>query len=213
MIYGGGWKQEYKGERPADGMWVVCKPNNGWSSPCNVVSIGISDNWSFDDAIVEDGCEVWAYDHTIQGITAKNPAKLHWNKIGVGPKNIPPLQTVEKMLEDNNVLILDILKFDAEGAEWDVLERMIFQTHTLKYRVRQISFEIHFWNDGCRKNEPERCAKELRRWYNILKGLEDEGFVMYNTHVNPQSSRENLDQPGGQTMCCLELGAFNKALF
>lgn len=205
-FYGG--RTKHAGSRD-EGQWVLCEPRDKWGKDCKVISIGISNDWSFDEDIVREGCEVWAFDHTISGIRTEYTDKLHWFKIGVGPRDSGPLLTLESMMSKNGIDTLDILKFDAEGSEWDVLERLL-ETHTLRDRVKQFSFEIHFWERRC---TTEECvASSMRRWYKILKGLELEGFVLYDYHVNPMSTAEKLGQ-GGTTLCCYELAMYNKNFF
>jgi len=192
-----------------DGQWTVCEPKNKWPTPCNVISLGINDDWTFDEDMVNAGCEVWAYDHTISGINTKYPDKLHWFKIGVAPTDQDILLSIPTMMAKNNIQILDILKMDVEGAEWDTFEELL-KSHFLKERVRQITLEIHLWSEDCR--DKKSCSTLVTRWNRILQGLKQEGFVLYDYHTNPVSSLSYFED-GSVFLCCYELAMYNTNLW
>ena len=52
--------------KPYPSQWILCEPKEKWGSDCQAISVGIGTDWSFEEAIVKEGCEVWAFDHTIK---------------------------------------------------------------------------------------------------------------------------------------------------
>lgn len=63
-----------------DGAWDVCYDR--LAPPCVVYSFGIADDWSFDKALADFGCEVHSFDPSI-GMDDHDPAKnVHFHNMG-----------------------------------------------------------------------------------------------------------------------------------
>jgi hypothetical protein len=107
-------------------------------------SLGISDEISWDLDMARSGCQVFQYDHTIQGAPRVHP-NLHFSKIGISGKS--SLDGVFKSLADlihengNDARSDMILKMDIEGSEWSVIREL--QESTLN-QFSQILIEWHF---------------------------------------------------------------------
>ena len=113
-------------------------------------------------------------------------------------------------MQDNNIDHVDILKLDAEGAEWEVFAEQL-KTHTLKTKVKQVSVEIHINPKHSNCSTDMTCfTKTLRHWYKTLRGLEAEGFVMYDSHKNPAGG---MRIPGLKNRCCYEIAYYNSHLW
>lgn len=106
-------------------------------------SFGISNDVSWDSIMVELDYQVYMYDHTIDALPYEK-AGFHYFKEGIAgiDRTDAPLKTLKHFIErnahkDNKNMIL---KMDVEGAEWEFLETVDFDT--LK-QFDQIVFELH----------------------------------------------------------------------
>lgn len=88
-----------------------------------VVSIGVGHDVSFDYALAERGATVLQYDHTVEGPPQPHP-RFRFHKLGWGTRT----QGLFLAFADIHTEMLTLgaqhpmLKFDIEGAEYDVLE-------------------------------------------------------------------------------------------
>jgi len=136
------------------------------SLPCLVYSIGIRDDWTFDMAAMNAGCEVHSFDPSIGTEPDQQPVGdfYHFHPWGIGSRNGQRLKiqefadahggmgqvfdfaTVLKKLKHTDRR-LSLVKMDIEGAEWDVLATM-GKSGALK-QTDQIILEIHLWDEAC----------------------------------------------------------------
>lgn len=103
---------------------------------CIVYGIGISDNSDFEQNMARY-CEVHAFDCTISTDAPSVLGKsfvFHQQCIG-GETFLSLNQTMANLGHQH----IDILKFDIEGSEWQLLEELLHGT----VRPRQILFELH----------------------------------------------------------------------
>ena len=112
---------KFRAGADADGGYVL--PACGRSSEL-VFSIGIGDEVTFDAQMAALGARVLQFDHTIPEAPLQHPG-IRYFKQGWGPRddadeNLLSLKTMMG-LEDWKGASCPILKFDAEGAEWDSL--------------------------------------------------------------------------------------------
>ncbi|XP_063729018.1 probable methyltransferase-like protein 24, partial [Symsagittifera roscoffensis] len=122
LIKAAGW-------RSWDGHKYVCADDFHPKSTtneqdCLVYSFGISDDLSFEDAVAAQGCEVFAFDHTIKRLpSTKNSRKIHWKPIGLGVENSETLKTLGTLIAENDHTnrIIQYLKVDVEGAEREAM--------------------------------------------------------------------------------------------
>lgn len=154
---------------------------------CVVYSFGISNEWSFDDAIEQVyGCEIYAFDPSMKGAEEKydRSQHIHFYKIGLGDQNmtspkgwkLQTLGTIRKML-GHEKRVIDYLKIDIEEAEWNVLAEMI-ETREFDL-VKQIGLEIHL--PCC-----ETPLREYQELAGILRAMERYfGMVRFNSEPNP----------------------------
>ncbi|XP_060595523.1 probable methyltransferase-like protein 24 [Ruditapes philippinarum] len=121
--------------------------------PCLVYSFGQVSNFQFDfemDIVKKFGCEVHTFDPSRE-ITSKVkiPSEINYHLVGLYDSNtiikdgwkVNNLSNIRKELHHER-RVVDILKIDVEGAEWQALPAM-FKSGVLKY-VKQICIEIHF---------------------------------------------------------------------
>jgi Methyltransferase FkbM domain len=88
-----------------------------------VVSIGVGHDVSFDLALAERGAAVLQYDHTVPGPPQQH-ANFRFHKLGWGRQTEGPFVSFTDIHAEMLALGAHhpMLKFDIEGAEYDVLE-------------------------------------------------------------------------------------------
>ncbi|KAL4219249.1 hypothetical protein ACF0H5_021831 [Mactra antiquata] len=118
--------------------------------PCLVYSIGINNQLDFDMAVVAKfGCDVHCFDPSMKNETHRVSKHIWFYKFGLGGTNhinnlgweLKTLDTIRRELGHTHRTI-DILKIDAEGAEWLAIPQMI--SSGALDDIRQISMETHF---------------------------------------------------------------------
>ncbi|XP_070552256.1 uncharacterized protein [Ptychodera flava] len=205
-----------------DGGWDVCfEPRIGLNSTtCLVYSIGIGDDWSFDEAMATYGCDVFAFDPSIHKPSHKHSERVWFYNFGLLDKNSDKhfgrsmissntqqwkVRTLEGLMAemDHQNRKIDILKIDIEGAEWQSLYQML-ERGTLQY-VKQLVFEVHLW-----KPKPGREIADFQEKFSILKWLEEQGFRMWHWHENLCGDRVKLGYNYFfSETCCYELAWIN----
>ena len=141
-----------------DGQYPVCldaavRPTSS-NRPCLVYSFGIRDEWSFEEALERYGCEIFAFDPSMNETDHDHSRFIHFYNIGLGDRDeasdsdgwaIKSLDSIYQMLvrlkrhEDD--AIIDYLKMDIEWDEWADLKQIIATDMLAK--VRQLSVEFH----------------------------------------------------------------------
>lgn len=88
-----------------------------------VVSIGVGHDVSFDFALAQNGAKILQYDHTVQGPPQQH-ANFKFHKLGWGTKTEGLFISFDDIHAEMKALNAKhpMLKFDIEGAEYDVLE-------------------------------------------------------------------------------------------
>lgn len=140
-----------------DGGYVVVSPLSR-NKIC--YSIGISDDVSFDKDMVNNGYEIYQYDHTIKRLPETNE-HFHWKKIGLtGNKGeADNLETLSQMINSNGHTDESgmFLKMDVEQCEWDVFNTI--DSDTLS-KFDQIAIELHVLNHI---NRPDYIISGLKK--------------------------------------------------
>jgi len=132
-------------------------------SKCVVYSFGINYQWTFDDFMYKQGCEVRSFDpsmsykakraehHYFEAVGIGNISGAHIGKSTLyqtrkkkqtlyhGMKNYP-VETLEHIMSRLGHTYIDVLRMDVEGAEWDVLSSLPFE------KIGQLGLEVHMWN-------------------------------------------------------------------
>ena len=169
-----------------DGQKTVCMDPEivPVSASCIVYSFGINNEWSFDRTFEQFGCDVYAFDPSMNMKDNNFTRRIHFYQLGIsnkdndhGVKNwkLRTLDSIYKMLEPvHGPKVIDYLKIDVESAEWDALPQ-ILRTGMLD-KVRQLALEIHF--------EPHDKLETLRYYVAIIKSLEDYGMVRFTSRSN-----------------------------
>ncbi|XP_032777390.2 uncharacterized protein LOC116916277 isoform X2 [Daphnia magna] len=166
-----------------DGQKSVCL-DPGLAPPpgiCVVYSFGLSDDWSFESAMALYGCDVYAFDPSLQfPKMPNNSQRIHYFNIGLGTINtkkdsggwkMTTLASIRKYLL-HSYRPIDFLKIDIEGDEWLILEHMLQDGRSLR-SVKQISMEVHLLH-----------SDRLHYYRNLTQRLEDSGYVRFFSRQN-----------------------------
>ena len=188
-----------------DGGWNVC---HDWKyrpkPPCLIYSIGIANDWSFDEQVSRTyGCKIYSFDPSINLPNHQHSSKVWFYNVGIGGNNfvnkqnwtIMTLDAIANMLQHNEQVI-DIVKMDAEGAEWDSIQQMV--NSGILNRVKQLYLEFHS------AHSPDRLA--------LVRQLYDVGFRIFWTHKNPWHLNF-MPLDGGVTSAGFETYFINTKLF
>ena len=181
-----------------DGQKAVCmdpqvRPTSG---NCLVYSFGISNEWSFDEAIQKLGCEVFSFDPSMNIKDHDHGAGIHFRKIGLGHRDeelddpatkkynwtLRSLDSIYRELGHRG-RIIDYLKIDVEHAEWTALPQ-ILKSGMINW-VRQLAVEIHLPEKGGLDQFRSRAA--------VLRSLEEYGMIRFDSKYNPWSADWNTD--------------------
>ena len=180
-----------------DGQKAVCmdpsvRPER--ESECLVYSFGISNDWTFDEAMEQMGCRIYAFDPSMNANSHNHSNKIHFFNLGLGDRDErwnkdPNMNWTMKSLDSiyYNLLkhegrIIDYLKIDIEHSEWIVLPQVL--ASGMMDRVRQLGLEVHL--------PKEDGMEEFRKRINVLKSLEDYGLVRFDSKYNPWSFDWNV---------------------
>ena len=188
-----------------DGGWNVCHDRKYRPKPpCLIYSFGINNDWSFDEQVSKTyGCNVYAFDPSIGLPNHQHSSRVWFYNIGIGGRNhISPqnwtLMTLDSIVNTlhHTERIIDIVKMDVEGAEWDSIQQMV-DSGILK-RVRQLYLEFH-------------SAYFVDR-LSLVRKLYDVGFRIFWTHKNPWHLNF-LPLDGGITSAGFETYFINSNLY
>jgi len=173
--------------RGIDGQKTVCMDPGIVPVPnkCIIYSLGINNEWSFDKMFDEFGCQIYAFDPSMDMKDGDYTANIHFYQMGIsdqntdqGPKGwkMRSLDSIYKMLEAKHgpEAVIDYMKIDVEGSEWMSLPQML-RTGMFD-KVKQLGVEIHF--------SPSSSLADYRNGVKVLKSLEDYGFVRFSSRVN-----------------------------
>ena len=138
-----------KGCYVMDGQKYVCMDDlmeDIRNEKCIIYSFGIGHDWSFEDNLAKMGCEVFAYDPTIEIKDALNHSAIKFKSIGLkGDPNIEDIyyKSLSTILEENGHLDTEIsyLKLDIEAHELTGIPIWL-KTGSLD-NVQQIGMEVH----------------------------------------------------------------------
>ncbi|XP_037076055.1 methyltransferase-like protein 24 [Pollicipes pollicipes] len=174
--------------RKIDGDKFICLDPEYAPSPgdCLVYSVGISYEWSFDRDVSDYGCEVHAFDPSMDP-WAPNVTSFgaRFYRIGLAGRSRVDHRGWRVMtLTDLRALLghqrrqIDYLKVDIEGAEWDWLSGDMESLRA----VRQMGMEVHM----------NVTATELRRYYRALRELRRVGFRTIHSNINRVAGKRRL---------------------
>ena len=171
-----------------DGQYPVCldatvRPTLS-STPCLVYSFGVRDEWSFEEALERYGCEIFAFDPSMNKGDHDHSSKIHFHKLGLGPKDsnstaagwtLKTLDSIYRMLQPRHgENVIDYLKIDIEWNEWDALKQILTTDEDMLAKVRQLSVEFHLPHQDASKNgfKMPMTQEDYRSLVQIVKSIE-----------------------------------------
>lgn len=168
-----------------DGQKAVCidrqiVPNH---NNCLVYSFGIDEDWSFDEAMEQYGCEVFAFDPTMGIDHHDHSPRIHFYRWGLSTVEDESTKWVmhtfsyiyNNLTSRHGHRIIDYLKVDIEQDEWQVVPNLI--EHGILSNVRQLGLEIHL--------PASDQIEEYREKAKVLRSLENMGMVRFDSKFNP----------------------------
>ncbi|KAI9559265.1 hypothetical protein GHT06_016054 [Daphnia sinensis] len=154
------------------------------SGQCLVYSFGINNEWSFDEQMESYGCQVFAFDPSMNQPPHNHSSAIHFYDWGLGDRDekLPNNWQIHSLSSIYNNLtawhgsvIIDYLKIDIEGAEWRALPEIM--NSGLLSRIRQLGVEIHL--------NSVASLEQHREWAKVLRSLEQMGMIRFDSKRNP----------------------------
>lgn len=193
-----------------DGQKSVClDPTVAPRTPgCIVYSFGINNEWSFDEAMEKYGCQVFAFDPSMQQEDHDHTSNIHFFNLALdsqdSAKKNRSLSTIynKDLSGRHGRRLIDYLKIDVEFAEWHILPQVL-QSGMLN-KVRQLAVEFHF--------SPKDTIDVLRDKVAVLRSLENYGLVRFNSRYNPWFYGPCFCQEDEFVSCGFEITWYNNKL-
>ncbi|XP_070554977.1 probable methyltransferase-like protein 24 [Ptychodera flava] len=197
---------------PRDGGWNVCMDVGINPKECIVYSIGIANNWSFDDDFADYGCQVYSFDPYNGMSEHRRSERIYFYNIGLCDNNndtfkhrketikCRTLESIRKMLNHEQKDI-DVVKFDIEGDELRCLPEIL--SSGILNRVKLLDFELHVFTI-------ERYGFNALDVLKLVRTLEHEhGFLLWFEHENEYRKLVDYGPYAGNHSDCLELAYIN----
>lgn len=169
-----------------DGQKALCLDPDVRPTPesCLVYSFGISGDWSFDEDMELYGCEIYSFDPTIGFNSHFHSKSIRFYDIGLGGRDhisdqnwrIRTLSSIYNILiPKHGDRIIDYLKIDIEGYEWDAITQIL--SSGMLSKVRQMTAEFHLPSNS--------SLQKYRKMVAIVKSLENAGMIRFDSKLNP----------------------------
>jgi Methyltransferase domain len=164
-----------------DGQKTVCMDPGvaPVAKNCIIYSFGINNEWSFDKMFESFGCQVYAFDPSMDMKDGDYTDNIHFQQTGLSGTDTDhdnrgwKMRTLDSIYQTlNHSAPIDYLKVDIEGDEWNWLQQLL-KTQMLE-KVKQLGLELHF--------KPN--MEDIRKGSKILKNLEMYGMIRFSSRVN-----------------------------
>lgn len=176
-----------------DGQKAVCMDPEimPLAGKCIVYSFGINNDWSFEEMIDRYGCDVYAFDPSLNMTTRKcNDSNIRYFHLGLGDHeeqfddgwHVQTLSTIYDQLltekQHASDRFIDYLKIDIEEDEWTVLIDIL--DSGMLEKVRQMAVEVHLPLEG--------NITDYQRLVGLLRSMEEQhGMVRFDSKINAYS--------------------------
>jgi len=140
-----------------DKLYKVKKSIMVEANPTNFSMLENKDNYVLYNKVIysEDDKTIEFFEDTNSPYNGSNHFN-YFNGIRHEVKSI----TLEKIIEENNLEYIDILKVDIEGSEYDVMPNIKDETYSI---IRQITIEFHDFIDTNLKNKTVLIINKLNK--------------------------------------------------
>ncbi|XRB17673.1 methyltransferase [Pseudoscourfieldia marina] len=196
-------KDEERIGRIGDGGKWICDPQLVLSKPCSVLSVGSSNEFSFEREMVERfRCTIHIYDHTSIPPTPGVDIPAHlmhlvkFHRTAFGTTVVDEQTTTLSVMVDNLIQAagtdrVDIFKIDCEGCEFSSFQSPE-NVQIVQKKVVQMQMEIHFG--------PNSLQQVSNLWFAMVNKF---GMVPFHKEAN-------IEFPMGGDGLALELAFLNQ---
>ena len=196
-------KDEERIGRIGDGGKWICDPQLVLSKPCSVLSVGSSNEFSFEREMVERfRCTIHIYDHTSNPPTPGVDIPAHlmhlvkFHRTAFDTTVVDEQTTTLSVMVDNLIQAagtdrVDIFKIDCEGCEFSSFQSPE-NVQIVQKKVVQMQMEIHFG--------PNSLQQVSNLWFAMVNKF---GMVPFHKEAN-------IEFPMGGDGLALELAFLNQ---
>jgi len=113
------------------------------------MTFGLGQNVDFENNLVESGCIVTSFDHTLPGRPLKLDSRVHWFNLGISSATTSSLITLETAVEKAVKGKAWCLKSDIEGFEWSFLPQLLDISNLPEVLVLELHKLLDFFPENC----------------------------------------------------------------
>ena len=181
--------------------WPVCDEDlqSLRASDCLVYSVGVGGDFSFDDRLADQGCQVHSFDPTTRLLPrhlAHSHDRVHFHPWGLrgGCRGADEKQSFYGAMSGDFLTLSEIvhrlgharrpprvLKIDCEGCEWDAFVEMSRTARHLLARVDLLMLELHFGGAEFKMSTDADVARAAT----FARVFRRFGLCLYYHHMNP----------------------------